>query len=180
MFDDAMRRAVLDSASTLGRVAVLASNPEPYRSAAAGRDGIIVIELHDSPLDPLPDCAAVVIEGLDDLEDPDAFLRAVASALPAARAFALIANAAYAETLEAFIGGAGIARGHAFVVSELEPLFTTSGWTIASIDPVMGGSPAAATYPIDVSVGLVKFRIADRAMLERIHVAGYLVVAEPA
>jgi hypothetical protein len=176
MLDDAMRRAVFDTASVLGRVAVLASNPEPYRSAVAGTT---VIALDDSPFVPPADCAAIVLEGLDDVEDPGALLRAVASALPAVRLFALIANAAYAESLEAFIGGAALARGHAYVLAELAPLFAEAGWAVQSIDPIMGGEPAPTTFPIDVSVGQVKFRAADRAMLERLHVAGYVVVALP-
>lgn len=181
MFDQAVRLAVVEMALPLERVTVMASEPEPYRLALAGRDGIALIALEDAAALPAPDCAAVVLDGIDDLEDPPALLRTMAAALPAARIFALVRNAAYADMLRRLIAGAPLVRGHALVLSELAPLFAAGGWRTESIDPVIGGRFPDATLPRDVSISKnVRLRVQDAATLERLQIAGYLVVARPA
>ncbi len=89
----------------------------PFLTAAPERAGFAAIAALDAQIPQL------VIEGLDDLPDPGAFLRALHARAPQARLFALIANAAHLQTLGAFYGGAPPAAAHPLVFDEIVPLF---------------------------------------------------------
>jgi hypothetical protein len=159
-------------------VAVLTTRPAVYRTLLAGRDDVAVLELDDPPRLPALDYATVVLEGIDDLEEPLEFLRTIAIVAPAIRILALVANAAFAPSLDAFISGGVLARGHAFVLGELAPLFEAARFQSVSIAPIMGGALGTDALPIDVSTGNVKIRVEAADVRERLQTAAYLVIAQ--
>lgn len=175
MIEDAVRQAVLALPAPGERVAVFAAQPETYRALAAERAGVEVYPLDGAP-DGVRGYATAIVEGLDRLEDPVVELRAIAAAAPGAQIVALVANAAFALTIDAFIAGAA-AGGHAFSESDIAPLFAAAGLETRSIAPVTGGAVGNPVLPLDVSTGHVKIRIERADVLARLQIAAYIVVA---
>ena len=119
----------------------------------------------------------VLLEGIDDLDDPIAVLSAVREQTINARLFALIANAAHLPALAAFYAGSRLATRHPLVRDELEPLFRAAGWQAASITPIVDAAlPAAA--PVEINAGAIIFQIVEQAALERGRNAAFLVTAD--
>ena len=122
----------------------------------------------------------LLIEGLDALVDPGAFLRAVRERAPQARVFALISNAAHLGSLGAFYAGVPLAAAHPLVPEEIEPLFATGGWEILAIKNLVDEAiPPAAALPFAVTARNITFNLIEPAMLERCRNAGFLVIADP-
>jgi len=176
MIDDVVRQGILAVPAPTEKVVVFASRPETYRALLAGRRDVRVLAIGDAASVP-HGCATVVVEGIDDVEDPLALLRAIAPVGSAVRVIALVANAAFAPALDAFIAGGLLAGGHAYVESELTPLFEAAGLRMESITPVFGGVPGSPALPTDLSTGRVKFRVDTADVLARLHVAAYIAIA---
>jgi hypothetical protein len=121
----------------------------------------------------------VLLEGLDELDDPREFLDRLRARVPAARLFALVANAAHLPALSAFFAGGSPARGHPLVRDEIAPLLRAAGWEPLTIDPLADDSlPPAQAAPLIVRGSNIDFRIADAAALERGRCAAFFVVAD--
>jgi hypothetical protein len=126
-----------------------------------------------------PSAAYVLLEGLDDLDDPGSFLTALRDRVPQARVFALIANGAHLHALGAFFSGVPLATAHPLVFSEIEPLFRAAGWQPLAIEALVDESiPAAQALPFVAGMGAIEFHVAEPAMLERGRNAAFLVVAD--
>jgi hypothetical protein len=123
----------------------------------------------------------VIIEGLDDLDEPGIFLAGLSGRLPQARIFALVANGAHLVALGAFFAGVPLAAGHPIVRDEIDSLFGQANWRIVAIKPIRDESlPAAEALPFAANIGPIVFALSDSAMLARSRDAGFLVIADPA
>lgn len=158
------------------RVAVFAVRVDDYRALLAGRPEVELRPLAGAP-GPARGYTTAIVEGLDALDDPAGALRALAA--PGVRVIALIANAAFALTLDALVAGA-CAGGHALTGSEIAPLFAAAGLRTDSISAVYGGAVANPSLPLDISLPHLKLRVESAQALERLQVAGYVVVASAA
>jgi hypothetical protein len=178
-----MRAAVLASFPRGTPLLIAASETGEYLQLCAElADPAIVIaplDLDDTPRHPvLPEIPYVLLDGLDDIEEPAALLAAL-HGRTAARLFALVANAAHARGLATFIGGSAPARAHPFVLAELAPLFDAAGWPPLTINPIADpGITVPATFPGTIAAGTFSIRVDDAAMFERIRTAAYMVVAD--
>lgn len=172
MIDDAVRRGILALPAPAGRVAVFATQLDPYRAVLDGRDDVALCALDGATVP--PGCTVALVEGIDEVEDPLAALCAIAAAPEVARVILLVANAAFAPALDAFVAGETLAGGHAFVECELAPLLAAAGFVTESIAPVYGGAPGTPALPTDLSTGRVKFRVETAAALARLYVAAYV------
>ena len=121
----------------------------------------------------------VLLEGLDDVEQPGAVLAALAQSAVHARLFALVANGAHLRALAAFIAGTPLARAHPLVRAELEPLFLAGGWQPLAITPIYDPSLAVpSSFPAHVDAGFAAVRVDDVEQLERGRTAAFMVVAD--
>jgi len=121
----------------------------------------------------------VVLEGLDDLEDPVEFLAGLRRRTPEARIFALVSNAAHVGSLAAFYAGLPIANAHPLVPEEIEPLFAAAGWKVLAIKNLIDESiPPASSLPFAVIAGAIAFNVVEPAMHERCRNAAFLVIAD--
>jgi hypothetical protein len=185
MIDEAARRTALGqfpagtpllvvAPAGAGFTALLAERADP----AVGLRALDEVAAGDGPVDlAVPH---VLLEGLEDLAEPEAFLAGLRARTPQARLFALVANAAHVRALGAFYLGRPLAAGHPLVRGELEPLFAGAGWQPLAIRPIRDAAvPAAAALPIVLTIGPIGFTVADPATLERAATAGFLVIADP-
>jgi hypothetical protein len=149
------------------RRAVLAHLPAGISclNAAAGLDAIDPATPH------------VLVEGIEDRDDPIAFLTLVRERLPNARLFALVANAAHLPALAAFYAGRAPAAGHPLVRDEIEPLLRAAGWQPSTIAPIIDAA-LPPTLPVEINGGAIIFQIVEPAMLERGRNAAFFVIAE--
>jgi hypothetical protein len=126
-----------------------------------------------------PSVPYVLLEGLDDLDDPHAFLAELRDRAPQARVFALIANGAHLHALGAFFSGVPLAAAHPLVLSDIEPLFRAAGWQPLAIENLIDESiPSSDALPFVAGLGDIEFHVTERAMLERGRNAAFLVVAD--
>jgi hypothetical protein len=181
-----MRQAVLGTFPTGTPLLVLAPEAAEFAPLVRARN--------DAAIDvrPLAEVAAsgdvlhssipyVLLEGLDDLDDPVSFLAGLRHRTPQARVFALIANAAHLHALGAFYSGAPLAGGHPLVRDDIEPLFRAAGWLPLAIEALIDESiPAAHALPFAANAGNIVFQMAEPVMLERSRNAAFLVVADRA
>jgi hypothetical protein len=127
-----------------------------------------------------PAAPHLVIEGLDDLPAPHAFLAGLRSRTPQARIFALLSNAAHLGSLAGFFAGTPLAAGHPLVPGELEPLFDRGGWRILAIKTFIDATiPGAESLPFAIAGGAITFNLIQPAMLDYCRVAAFLVIADP-
>jgi hypothetical protein len=178
MIDDTMRRGLLDSFPNVA-VTVLATRPQFYALEATRRPqlGVRVID-PAGVLAPIAD-PNVIVDGLSELVDPVAFLRAVRGATNGARLFALVANAAYGIFLANFLAGETLGPAHPLVEAEVEPLFTASGWQPLDRIPLLDRSAAGATIPYSIEFRGVVLIAATAEMSTRLSTTGFLVIADP-
>jgi hypothetical protein len=175
VIDDAARQAVLAMTAPDERIAVFAAQPDAYRPLLAARAGVTIVALDAAPAGAAGYTTAV-IEGLDAVDDPRERLSAVAAAVPGARVIALVANGAFALAIDALVAGEAW-PGHALTEGELAPLFDAAGLDTLSVTPVLGGTVRLPELPIDVATGHMKIRIDTTAVLARLQIAAYVVVA---
>jgi len=122
----------------------------------------------------------LVIEGLDDLHAPHAFLSALRTRTPQARIFALLSNAAHFGSLARFFAGAPLAAGHPIVGTEIEPLFERGGWHVLAIKTLLDDTiPGPEKLPFAIEAGAITFNLVEPAMLDYCRVAAFLVIADP-
>jgi hypothetical protein len=127
-----------------------------------------------------PTAQHLVIEGLDDLTAPHAFLADLRARTPQARIFALLSNAAHLGSLAGFFTGVPLAAGHPLVSDELEPLFERGGWRILAIKTFIDDTiPGAASLPFAIAGGAITFNLIEPEMLEHCRVAAFLAIADP-
>jgi hypothetical protein len=123
----------------------------------------------------------VVLEGIDDLADPIGFLTGMRAAMPAARLFALVANASHLVALGAFFSEHALAAQHPLTAAEIEPLFNAAGWKPLAVKPLIDAAlPAPGAAPCTVTVGAIGFQCYSAAVLERGGTAAFLVIADGA
>jgi hypothetical protein len=123
----------------------------------------------------------VLLEGIDDLFEPVAYLRGVRSAMPDARIFALISNAGHLTGLGAFFAGRPLAAGHPISHGEIGPPFAEAGWNVLAIKPLADEAlPAPDAAPVVVTVGGIGLQCFTADALERGRTAGFLVIADRA
>lgn len=115
----------------------------------------------------------VIVEGLDAVADPAELLAALRVTAPAARLFALIANAAHLPALAAFFAGAAMADARPLVRADIEPLMRGAGWNAFAVEPI------ASETPFATQLGGLTFALDDAAALERVAPAAFLAVADP-
>jgi hypothetical protein len=163
----------------------------PFLIVAAESSGFaqIVAERGDptvawTPLTTEPPPSAtphVLLEGIDDLFDPVAYLRELRTAMPDARIFALISNAGHLTGLGAFFAGRPLAAGHPISHGEIGPLFADAGWNVLAIKPLPDDAlPPADAAPVVVTVGGIGLQCFTADALERGRTAGFLVIADRA
>lgn len=150
-----------------------ARNTPGARAATFERDGRIDELAADHASD------NVVLEGLDAVDDPAALLLAIRAAAPAARLFALVANAASLSGLAAFVAGVSLAPGHPLVRSELEPLFAAGAYTVVHVHDLENTLAEAERINGGLRVG--KLLAADLSPQDeqRLRTDAFLVVADP-
>ena len=121
----------------------------------------------------------VLLEGIDDLEDPVSFLAGLRARTPQARVFALISNAAHVASLGAFYAGRPLARAHPLVHEDIGPLFLAAGWQPLAIKSLIDESiPAAEALPFALKAGELEFQLREPKVLERGRTAAFLVIAD--
>ncbi len=121
----------------------------------------------------------LVLEGLDDLDEPVSFLASLRDRTPEARIFALISNAAHVGSLAGFYAGLPLSRAHPLVPEEIELLFASAGWRILAIKNLIDESiPPAASLPFAVIAGAIALNLVEPAMHERCRNAAFLVIAD--
>ena len=186
MFTSEQRRATLAtfpagtpvlviSAEHTGFAALIAERNDPATEHA----GLVAIAAGDEIVHPT--IGNVILEGLDELDDPVAFLAGLKRRLPQARIFVLIANGAHLVALGAFYAGLPLAAGHPLVRDEIEPLFAEAAWHILAVKPIRDeGLPPAESLPFTANIGPIVFSLSDSAMLARSRDSGFLVIADPA
>lgn len=127
-----------------------------------------------------PTIPHVLLEGIDDLEDPILFLNRLRTRTPQARVFALVSNAAHLISLGSFYAGKRLAQGHPLVLEEIGPLFLAAGWQPLAITALLDESlPPAEALPVTVTAGEIGFQLVDPTVLMRGRSAAFLVVADP-
>jgi len=184
MIDADLRRAMLANFPPGASFAVVAAPDKGYAALLEGRgDGAPLVEL-DGPL-PEPGTLGavehVLLEGVDDVEDPAALLAAVRSAAPVARLFLLVSNAAYLRGLLSFFNGAPLARAHPLVEAEIAPLLGAGGWRPLAINPIADESiPGTQSLPFELVSPTICFKISDNEMLQRARVRAFIAVADRA
>jgi len=146
-----------------------------------GDAAVALADLHEAAADGAldPTTPHLVLEGLDDLDEPVAFLRGLRRRTPEARIFALVSNAAHVGSLAGFYAGLPIAQAHPLVPEEIAPLFSAAGWKVLAIKNLIDESiPPASALPFAVIAGAIAFNLVEPAMHERCRNAGFLVIAD--
>ena len=182
MIHPEIRRAVVANFPALARLVILAPPAAGYAAIVAARADVAVdvrtpdnVRAGDDTPWPF---ANVLLEGIDDLEDPVTFFERLRERTPRARLFALIANAAHLPGLGRFYAGAP-SPARPLVREEIAPLFRAGGWEPASIASIVDASlPAPGSVPIEFDAGPIKFQIVDPEMLERGRCAAFFVTAD--
>jgi hypothetical protein len=184
MIDADLRRALLANFPPGTSLAVIAPPDKGYPELLAARgDGAALVALDGSWPEPgaLGAVGHVVLEGIDDTDDPVGLLAAVGAAAPSARLFLIVSNAAHLRALQAFFNGAPLARAHPLVHSEIEPLLRASGWRPITVDPIPDESiPLAQPLPFELTTPTICFKINDAAVLERARIRAFIAIADHA
>jgi hypothetical protein len=182
----AIRRAVLETFPAGTPLTVVAPQSAEFsrllgerNDAAIGVSDLGAVATSQGLIDPA--IPHVLLEGLDDLDEPIAFLATLRREAPQTRVFALIANSAHVGALGAFYSGVPLAAGHPLVHEDLEPLFQAAGWRMLTIKTFADESiPPAEALPFVANVGQIVFSLSERDMLERCRCAAFLAIADPA
>lgn len=176
-----LRRAVLGNFPPGTPFLVLAPDRSGFAGIVRERNEDIVTfrPLGEGP--PASACPHLLLEGLDELADPIAFLQRVRDVMPDARIFALVANAAHLVALATFYAGDAIAAEHPLTGAEIAPLFAAAGWTTLAIKPLADDAlPAADAAPVMITAGGIGMECVDAATLDRGRTAAYLAIADRA
>jgi hypothetical protein len=184
VIDSTLRAAVLANFPPGASLVVAAPIATGFAALVAARsDGTRFTELplggFEGDAD-MPAMTNMLVEGLDALDDPGEFLRKLSQRAPDARLFALVANAAYVNGLSSLFTGASPSSGHPLVLAELEPLLARSGWRTLAINAIADESIPVGRLPLDLSTSLFTLKVADGAMLERVRIRAFLVIADHA
>jgi hypothetical protein len=179
-----MRRAALATFPARTPLTVVAPARADFAALLRDRNdpAAALAELHEvatagTALDPTT--PHLVLEGLDDLDEPVAFLAGLRRRTPEARIFALVSNAAHVGSLAGFYAGLPIAQAHPLVPEEIAPLFSAAGWKVLAIKNLIDESiPPASSLPFAVIAGAIAFNLVEPAMHERCRNAGFLVIAD--
>jgi len=121
----------------------------------------------------------VLLEGLDAVDDPVALLRRIRTTAPAARLFALVANAASLSGLANFVAGAALAPAHPLVRAELEPLLAGAGYTVVRIEALESTLHDAEQRDGGWRLGHLLVTDLEPDDLQRVRTDAFLVIADP-
>jgi hypothetical protein len=121
----------------------------------------------------------VVLEGLDAVAEPAALLLAIRATAPAARLFALVANAASLSALAAFVEGSPLAPAHPLVRAELDPLFTGGRYAIVHVDDLENALEDAERVAGGLRVGKLLAAELGPDDERRLRTDAFLVIADP-
>ncbi len=182
MIDADLRRALLTNFPPGTSLAVVAPPDKNYTELLAARgDSVTLVALEGSWPEPgaLARVEHVVLEGIDDTDDPQGLLAAVAVAAPAARLFLIVSNAAHLRGLQAFFNGTPLALAHPLVQTEIEPLLKAAGWRPLTIDPIPDES-IPLEQPFEMTSPTICFKIDDGAVLERARIRAFIAIADHA
>lgn len=174
-----LRRAVLGTFPAGTPFLVLAPETSGFAEIVRERaeDAVQFCPLAGEP--PASTFPHLMLEGLDAIADPVAFLQRVRAQMPDARIFALVANAAHLVALGTLYAGRAIAAAHPLTFGEIAPLFAAAGWNPIAIKPLYDDAlPAAAAAPLMITVAGLGMECVDAATLERGRAAAYLVIAD--
>lgn len=182
MIDAELRQAVLANFPPQTSLVVMAPADKGYKALVESRgDGVRCVEIDGG----LPAAGTfdkvehVLLEGVDDVDDPQALLSAVHAAAPVARLFMLVSNAAYVRGLLAFFNGAPLARAHPLVEAEIPGLLGASGWRPLALTPIADESiPGPQSLPVEITSPSLCFKIGDEAMLQRARVRAFIAIAD--
>ena len=181
MITPQIRRSVLGSFPIGTPFLIVAGEAAGFAEIVAERGDAAVAW---TPLEKQPPASAaphLLLEGLDDLFDPAAYLRSLRAAMPDARMFSLISNAAHLIGLGAFFAGHPLAGGHPLSQAEIGPLFASAGWNVLAINPLLDDAlPLPNSAPVTITVGGIGFQCTTPEALERGRTAGFLVIADRA
>lgn len=180
-----MRAALLGSFSHGTALGVVAPASSGFSELVASRNDSATTFVPfdaDSPgALALEGCDNLIVEGLDELAEPVAFLRSLRAAAASARLFLLVANAAHAGALSAFFRGERLCGAHPLVKAELEDLLAASGWKTLAVNPLPAPSTLpAGVFPVHIATAGIQFDVADAAMLERLAPQAFVAIAEAA
>ncbi len=174
-----MRQGLLDQFPGSVPLTVVATGTGYYAYASTLRPGLTLLPLApDTPLAKIAD-PDVILDGLDTLADPAAFLRALRRQGLVKRVFALVSNGAYGVTLLKFLAGDAIAAAHPLVAADLAALFAESGWCVIDLIALIDQSVSHGPIPYAVTDRDVTVKVTTPEIAERLSAAGYLVVADP-
>jgi hypothetical protein len=176
-----IRRSVLGNFPAGTPFLVVAAEPSGFARIVAERGDPAAVWQPLEALPPASKAPHLMLEGIDDLSDPVAYLRDVRATMPDARIFALIANAGHLTGLGAFFAGRPLAAGHPLSHGEIGPLFAAAGWNVLAIKPLPDDAlPLPAAAPVVVTVGGIGLQCFTADALERGRTAGFLVIADRA
>lgn len=120
----------------------------------------------------------ILLDGIDELDDPTTFLNDLRARAPEARLFALIANACNLIVLERFYSQAVPIPAHPLVAGQLGSLFKAGGWDVATVNVIVDDLiPGNLAVPFPAEVGQIQFQIVDDDMRDRVRAAAFLVIA---
>lgn len=148
--------------------------------AERGDGATAFIELAVDALPEHPSFASaenVLLEGLDAMREPAELLLRLGRISGSARLFAIVANASYARSLDAFYRGANLAVEHPLTREELPQLLADGGWKTVAINPVFD-KLLPASVPATIQLPAVQFSCEDGAVLERLRVQAFLAIAD--
>ena len=181
MITPQIRRSVLGNFPVGTPFLIVAAEASGFAQIAAERGDATVAWMPLANEPPASNAPHLLLEGLDDLFDPVAYLRATRAALPEARIFALISNAGHLTGLGAFFAGRPLAAGHPISHGEIGPLFADAGWNVLAVKPLPDDTlPTADAAPVVVTVGGIGLQCFTADALERGRTAGFLVIADRA
>jgi hypothetical protein len=176
-----LRRAVLGTFPTGTPFLVLAPDRSGFAEIVRERaeDVVQFCPLASEP--PASTFPHLMLEGLDELADPSAFLQRVRATMPDARIFALVANAAHLVALGTLYAGRPIAAAHPLSFAEIAPLFAAAGWNPIAIKPLHDDAlPAPEAAPVLITIAGLGVECVDATTLDRGRTAAYLVIADRA
>jgi len=173
LFPQGLPLLVLAPAAKPELVALCTADDRPASVTATfgpdGRFNVALDRMHEN----------VLLEGLDAVDDPIGFLQAIRTAAPAARLFALVANAASLSGLANFVAGAALAPAHPLVRAELEPLFADAGYTVVRVEALESTLHDAEPRAGGWRLGHLLVAELEPDDLQRVRTDAFVVIADP-
>jgi hypothetical protein len=89
-----------------------------------------------------------------------------------------VSHAAYSVTLLNFLAGDALPSEHPLAGSDIDALFTGSGWRLVDRSPLIDRKVAHGPIPYAVSDRGITLKVSSPEIAERLSTAGFVVVAD--